>query len=225
VGASHADNLAFYEEFGAVSRDEILRLLPPGWSFEGRRVLDFGCGAGRTLRHFLAEAELGEIYGCDIDAESVEWLSENLCPPLRVFRNDELPPLPFADGTIDAVWAISVFTHLAENADAWLAELKRVLAPGGYLLATFNGTGTVAAITEAAGVDWDERDGRRVLLPDNPWEAGGPAVLLAPWWVKEHWGRLFEIVTLEEAGFAERFWRGRKDPSWGGQGVVLARKR
>ena len=74
VGATHADNLALYEEFGAETRDEILALLPSDWSFEGKSVLDFGCGAGRTLRHFLREAEIGEMYGCDIDSESIAWL-------------------------------------------------------------------------------------------------------------------------------------------------------
>jgi SAM-dependent MidA family methyltransferase len=42
---------------------QILRMLPAGYEFERRRLLDFGCGAGRTLRHFLDEADSAEIWG------------------------------------------------------------------------------------------------------------------------------------------------------------------
>src|SRR5947209_13448498 len=29
------------------------------------------------------------------------------------------------------------------------------------------------------------------------WEIGGPSVLLAEWWIREHWGRAFEILRFE----------------------------
>ncbi len=45
------------------------------------------------------------------------------------------------DGSFDLIWAVSVFTHLAETWSAWLLELHRVLKPGGILLATFMGEG------------------------------------------------------------------------------------
>jgi len=52
------------------------------------------------------------------------------------------------------------------------------------------------------------------------WELGGPMVLHSPWWLREHWGRLFEIETIEPRGFAGNH------PSWGqhDHGVVVARK-
>src|SRR6266496_1476631 len=80
------DFAAAYEAIGRHSRERLERLLPPGWSWDGKHVLDFGCGAGRTLRHFLKEAEEGEFYGCDIDRASIAWLAEHLSPPLRVFQ-------------------------------------------------------------------------------------------------------------------------------------------
>ena len=69
-------------------------MLPADWTFDGKSVLDFGCGAGRTLRHFLDEAESGSFYGCDIDAPSIAWLESNHEPTVHVFANEETPPLP-----------------------------------------------------------------------------------------------------------------------------------
>ena len=44
------DPFAAYEALGADTKAELLKLLPEDWTFARRRVLDFGCGAGRTLR-------------------------------------------------------------------------------------------------------------------------------------------------------------------------------
>jgi hypothetical protein len=57
------DPFRAYERLGAETKAALLDLLPVDWSFEGKRVLDFGCGAGRTLPHFLGEAEYGEALG------------------------------------------------------------------------------------------------------------------------------------------------------------------
>lgn len=185
-----------YEQVGAATRESIVRVLPDGYAFEGRRLLDFGCGAGRTLRHFLGEAESAEVWGCDIDEESVEWLQANLCPPLHVFRNDPEPPLPFADGHFDVVWALSVFTHIVDNWAAWLLELHRVLADDGFLIATTLGP---AHSTRFAHEPWDEaRIGMNPLQTWARYPNGAPVVLHSTWWLRAHWGRAFEIVEIEE---------------------------
>lgn len=85
------DAYAGYLTQGRSARELIDDLLPDDWSFEGKRVLDFGCGAGRTLRHFLDRAESAEFWGCDVHAESIDWLQGNLCPPLRCFRSEIVP--------------------------------------------------------------------------------------------------------------------------------------
>lgn len=82
----YSDPFRAYDEMGAQMKEALLRLLPEDWSFEGKRMLDFGCGAGRTLRHFLTEAGSGEFWGTDVDAASIDWMKENLCPPLHVWR-------------------------------------------------------------------------------------------------------------------------------------------
>ncbi len=185
------DPYVAYQQLGAEAKEAILELLPDEWSFEGRRVLDFGCGAGRTLRHFLDEASCAELWGVDIDAESVQWLQRSLCPPLHAELSPEAPPLRFDSGSFDLIWALSVFTHLTEHSAAWMLELHRLLKPGGLLLATYMGKWTSR---DHVDEPWEEdRIGMNVLRADQGWEFGGPMVLMSDWWVREHWGRAFEF--------------------------------
>ena len=69
-----------FAELGKSARQSVIESLPGGWTFDGKRVLDFGCGAGRVLRWFTAEAERCEFLACEIDAASVAWLEKNLSP-------------------------------------------------------------------------------------------------------------------------------------------------
>src|SRR6185312_14264399 len=64
----------FYVRTGRMRHAAIRRALPQGFSFDGARVLDFGCGAGRVLRQFEHEAESGEFWGCDLYEPTIAWL-------------------------------------------------------------------------------------------------------------------------------------------------------
>jgi SAM-dependent methyltransferase len=173
------DVAGVYQAIGRHSRARLERLLPADWSWEGKRVLDFGCGAGRTLRHFLEEAEHAEFCGCDIDGPSIDWLTEHLAPPLHVFRSGELPNLPQPDGYFDLVYAFSVFTHLSDEWAGWLLELHRVLKPDGLLFATFLTEPHWQTYEQGA---WDEdRVGMNVIKKWNPWDTGGPLVFHSEW--------------------------------------------
>ena len=186
-----------YANFLATGRglhDTILELLPDDWSFEGKRVLDFGCGAGRTLREFLAVAETAEIWGCDIHAESIEWLQANLCPPFHCFRNQATPPLAIADGYFDLVWAMSVFTHIADGWADWVLEMQRVLAPGGLFIATYLGAGIFETLLGEPYVE--DEVGMLVRYHWRSPEDGGAWVFHSEWWLREHWGPAFEILEV-----------------------------
>jgi SAM-dependent methyltransferase len=157
-------------------------------------VLDFGSGAGRTLRHFLSEAETAERWGSDIDRPSIESLDKYLCPPLHAWKCEENPPLGLEHGSFDLIWAISVSTPLTDNSLAWLLELHRLLMPSGLLIATYMGRWNSEWF---AGEPWDEnRAGRNLLYHNRDWDLGGPAVLMSDWWVGEHWARAFEILDV-----------------------------
>jgi len=122
---------SFGEFVDAISRHCELRSV--------RRVLDWGCGCGRVIVHFLLEPNMPEVFGCDIDPEAIAWCSEHLRPG-TFSRIEPWPPTPYKDETFDLVIAYSVFTHLARDVQkAWLAEMKRIIAPGGLFLASTHG--------------------------------------------------------------------------------------
>lgn len=115
-----------------------------GLSFEaGDRILDFGCGAGRMVRHLKDLSETCEIWGTDISAEHIYWCKQHLSPPFHFATTTKVPHLPFEDGSFRLVYCGSVFTHIDDLADAWLLELRRILAPGGRLYLTIHDSHTV----------------------------------------------------------------------------------
>jgi SAM-dependent methyltransferase len=118
-----------------------------GWTpTTGQRILDFGCSSGRITR--VLAATLPEItwLGCDPNGRAVEWAAANL-PTTDFFANSNDPPLPLDAGSLDAVYAVSIWSHFDAGAgQEWLAEMHRVLRPGGRLVLTAAGLANVAAL-------------------------------------------------------------------------------
>jgi SAM-dependent methyltransferase len=190
-------SLAPFVEVGREVRAEIDRLLPSEWDWRGKRVLDFGCGVGRVLRHFAREADQAQFVGCDIDRASIEWMQARLSPPFEVFVNDETPPLAQPDASFDLIYAVSVFTHISDEWSGWLLDLHRLLKPDGLLIASVLGNGMSEAV---AAEPWDpDRIGMNVLGRSRPWSLGGPSVLISEWWLRAHWGRIFDVITYHQA--------------------------
>lgn len=102
-------------------------------------VLDWGCGCGRVLRHLPVPVLPRKLYGNEIDVEAIEWISANM-PWVETSLTKGRPPLPYSDGSFDLIFNHSVMSHLDEDCqDAWLAELARVVRPGGVVTLTVHG--------------------------------------------------------------------------------------
>lgn len=125
------------EQFGQIDIyifDQILR----GNIAPDMRVLDAGCGYGRNLVHLLREG--CEIFALDADADGVEHvrqLSRSLMTglPAENFQVGSIERMGFPDEFADVVICNSVlhFARDDEHFRAMLAELWRVLRPGGML--------------------------------------------------------------------------------------------
>ena len=67
--------------------------------------------------------------------EAVAWTRARLGHRVRTDTTGLEPPLPYADGMFDFVYANSVFTHVpCSLMDRWAAELRRIIRPGGFLI-------------------------------------------------------------------------------------------
>lgn len=104
--------------------------------------LDFGCASGRVLRHFCAQSDVRDLWGCDINGRHIKWLNDFLPPRLKIIHNHCLPSLPIASRSMDVISAFSVFTHIDVFETAWLAEIHRILKPGGLVYLTVHNDAT-----------------------------------------------------------------------------------
>ena len=137
--AGHIDSEQFWIDGAAHARNITSTFAAHGVVLaEQGTILDWGCGCGRVIRHW-SEMSGPKICGSDYNPELVQWCQLNL-PFADVRRNELDPPLPFEADTFDALFAISVLTHLdADRQTRWLAEVARVLKPGGTAMLTVHG--------------------------------------------------------------------------------------
>lgn len=167
-----------YYEGGRETAEWVKNELAPYTSLHGQHLLDWGCGPGRVIRHLPAVVGGGcQFTGTDANAESVAWCRAHL-PGITFLHNGMSPPLALAAGSVDAAYGISIFTHLsAAGHVSWLAELLRVLRPGGVLLLTTHGAAFRAILTPAEQARFDAgelverrqvREGHRVFAAFQP---------------------------------------------------------
>lgn len=107
---------------------------------EQKRVLDWGCGPARIVRHLPEVINNGcSFYGTDYNEKSIAWCSSNI-PDVSFNLNKLEAKLPYEADFFDVIYGISIFTHLAEAMHYdWFKELYRVLRPGGILFLTTQG--------------------------------------------------------------------------------------
>ncbi len=130
-----------------------------------QRLFEVGCGMGEFA--VRAARELGtEVMAIDISPRMVEIARERGVEA----RVGDVQALPFADGEFDCVVANWVLYHVPEL-DGGVAELARVLAPGGRLVAATLGDGHMRELWESlggeptSGLSFQSGNGDAVLRP------------------------------------------------------------
>ncbi|HEY0356631.1 MAG TPA: class I SAM-dependent methyltransferase [Flavisolibacter sp.] len=116
-------------------REQLSPFITPG----PKKILEWGCGPARIIRHLPAQFPASNIHGTDYNINTIAWCQANI-PNVQFSINAVNPPLPYNDGLFDIVYALSVFTHLSgENHSLWINEMHRILKPGSVFLLTTQG--------------------------------------------------------------------------------------
>lgn len=121
-----------------------------------KKVLDWGCGPARILRHLPELMDQGcSFYGTDYNTKTINWCSENL-PNIQFNNNTLSASLPYDDNYFDIIYGLSIFTHLSAAMHTnWFNELYRILKPGGIMLITTQGTIYKDKLTAKERLDFD----------------------------------------------------------------------
>jgi ubiquinone/menaquinone biosynthesis C-methylase UbiE len=162
----------------------------------GDRILDAGCGTGQ---YALAFAEFGlQVTALDLAPEMIARAKKHAANrnlPVT-FRIEQVAAISDPDDTYDAIHARVVLPFVPSIPDA-LAELRRVLKPGGRMLASV--PGTLSPIYR--------RSWRRHVEPDamgsnwvTPWEFE-EIVTSVGWTVRDQWGEFGEARPGEPNAF------------------------
>lgn len=161
------------------------------------RILDFGCGCGRVMRHW-AGVTGPELHGSDYNRQLVAWCRDSL-PHGRFQANELGGGLAYADGFFDFVYTISVFTHFdLELQHFWIRELARVLASGGLLYMTTHG----ASYAETLDDEQRRRFAAGELAVVRAHDSGSNlcAAFHPEPWVRRHFDQYFEVLDFEPDG-------------------------
>lgn len=141
----------------------------------GRRILDAGCGSGPL---FAALRDRGAIVtGIDASAGMLEQARRRLGPGADLRVADLASPLPFPDEAFDDV-ITSLVLHYLEDWGPTLAELRRVLTPGGRLIVSVDHPFAIFLMDRLAGGKTSYFQTRNRT---EEWTMGGQSAQMSFW--------------------------------------------
>lgn len=159
---SDKDAMDLFEQLWLRRHLDFLGSLPKG------RVLDLGCGLGQytELWHALGFS----VVSSDISTDALQQLKDRI-PEAATLPLDMTQPLPFEDESFDVVFAsLSIHYFSEAQTDALLAQIRRILKPGGHFIGSVNATEAYVYIQDTA-VTLEENfyltDGRYIRLFDR----------------------------------------------------------
>lgn len=141
----------------------------------GRRILDAGCGAGPL---FAALRDRGAVMtGIDASAGMLELARQRLGTEADLRVADLADPLPFPDDAFDDVVA-SLVLHYLEDWGPTLAELRRVLTPGGRLIVSVEHPFAICLMQRLSG---EKSHYFATRNRTEEWNLGGQTARLSFW--------------------------------------------
>ncbi|MEV5896955.1 class I SAM-dependent methyltransferase [Nonomuraea fuscirosea] len=142
----------------------------------GRRILDAGCGSGPLFAELRDRGAV--VTGVDASAGMLELARKRLGPDADLRVADLAAPLPFPDDTFDDVTA-SLVLHYLKDWGPTLAELRRVLKPGGRLLVSVDHPFVITLFAAMAGEERPNYFALRNRVEE--WTMGGRSAQMSFW--------------------------------------------
>lgn len=138
--------------------------------------------------------------GVDVDARAIAWDRAHL-PFARFDIVPADPPTTLSDGAFDVIIAISVFSRLEEARQfAWLAELSRLLAPRGLLIATTHSEQLFSSLPDLTPGSREELALRGFLFVPGGAVFNDNSAFHSLAYLKESWGQFFRLRLFREHG-------------------------
>lgn len=118
-------NIFRFNAFVSGRYQQVIKLIPKK---KDQRILDIGCGDGVLL----SQIKSGRLYGVDLDESSLIYATAKIKAKLLKSGAEKLP---FRNNFFEVVMATEIIEHLT-NPQLMLAEIQRVLKPGGKIIIT-----------------------------------------------------------------------------------------
>lgn len=167
-----------YYKSGEAAANEFIKLLKKYKDIDPVRILDWGCGPARIVRHIPdIIPKNSEVFATDYNKNSIHWNKKNI-NNVSFNLNGIKAELPYQDNFFDFVYGISIFTHLSEKLHYdWKEELTRVLKKDGILLLSLQGDLYKTILTKSELLKFEQgelvvrghaKDGHRIYSAFQP---------------------------------------------------------
>ena len=202
------DDPTFFEAYSGLARSvggpqaamewpHLQALLPV---FEGKRVLDLGCGFGGLCRH-ASHRGARWVVGVDSSRRMLLEAVERTVETNVSYQLGSMSALGFAQGSFDVVLS-TLALHYVARLEPLCAMIAHFLAPGGDFVASFEHP----IFTATAAQDWCTVGGQRLHWPVDNYQSEGPREtnFMGGDVLKYHRTAATYINSLIDAGFVIR---------------------
>jgi 2-polyprenyl-3-methyl-5-hydroxy-6-metoxy-1,4-benzoquinol methylase len=211
------DYYSHFFDHGKEMFEDIERIIQSqGLSFtQFQKVLDFGCGCGRFLIPLSLSSKPWKLYATDIDQEAIDWLRTHYPAIAELAVNKPSPPTKYSNDLFDFVFSISIFTHLPEQMQHdWLAEMSRIIKPGGFGMFTVHGEKFYSGIPKNCLKEFLTKGfSYQISAPTDGLPNFYRSSFHTHHYIMREWSKYFEVLYIEKEGIGKN------------QDAVLVRKR
>lgn len=183
-----------------------------GLELNGKDLLEIGCGRGGGGAFLIRAYHPRRFIGVDLSNQAISWCREQHQFPNACWEWGHADALPVADGSVDV--AINVeSSHCYPSMPAFLAEVRRVVRPGGFFaFCDFRATDELETLDHAFEQSGLQRIQHRVITPQvlraltrMSEERGRLITARAPWFLRSAFR---DFAAVKDSVLYDKFTNG-----------------